>query len=477
MNLVLSIDLGTSGCRSAVYDERLNMLACSKTGYPLVVLSESEIEQSPDAWWDAVKLTVREAASKCDAKAIRAVSVSSQGISVVPVAADGAPLRDAISWLDSRATAEANAFRDRFGEAELRKRTGLSVSPLYSAFKILWMKRHWPEVMEKTRKLLLPMDYILLRLSGRYATNHTMACGTMLYDIAGRKWDDGLIEYAGVDKDSLPPIHRAGDDLGAVLPEVAGELGLGDDVRVAVGSQDQKCAAYGAGASERIATASLGTASCISKLVPRLHFDESVRIPCFSYLDGDMWDLEGIVNTAGSALNWFRDAYAGDRSFEELDRLAEAAGGPGAVTFYPYLAGSASPHWAGGAGLFAGLTLNAGLGHSVRAVLEGVAYHIRENLDAMDRMGGATDELRLFGGGATSDLWCRIIADVVDRPVTRTKSQEAALAGAARLAFASIGVGTAPLETSGRFDPEPRSAAKYADAYRTYERFREKCFG
>lgn len=477
MNLVLSIDLGTSGCRSAVYDDGLRMIACAKTDCPLIIRSENEIEQSADAWWQAVDTTVREALAQCDAGAVQALSISSQGISIVPVDRDGRTLHNAISWLDSRASAELAEMVAHYGEQSLFKRTGLIPGSLYSAPKLLWMREHLAGIMAQTHKLLLPMDFLLLRLCGRSATDHAMACGTMLYNIAERRWDEELIEYVGIKREMLPEIRDAGETLGVLLPEVARGWGLHDDVRVAVGSQDQKCAAHGAGVSDRIATASLGTACCISKLIRSPSFDARVKIPCFAFLSGDYWDLEGIVNTAGSALAWFRDVFAPGTSFVELGDHAVRVDSSAGVTFYPYLANSASPYWAEGAGMFAGLTLGSGLGHCVRAIMEGVAYHIRENLDSMDGMGSETAELRLFGGGAGSDVWCRIIADVVNRPVARMESSDTALAGAARLAFASLGVETQSVTRGKVFEPERESAARYGHAFRSYMTFREKCYG
>lgn len=477
MDLALSIDLGTSGCRCAVFDDGLRMLACAKTDYPLIVRSETEIDQDAEVWWQAVRTTAREVIAAVEEPAIRAISICSQGLSVVPVDANGHVLHSAISWLDTRATRELERFVAAFGRVGLRSRTGLFASPLYSAAKVMWMWEHLPDVMDKAHAVLLPMDFILLRLTGRAVTNYTMANGTMFYSAAKRDWDDELLSFVGMDREMLPVISKAGSDLGPILPEVAKEWGLVGDVRVAVGAQDQKCAAYGAGVSESTATASLGTASCISRLITRPYLSEKVEIPCFSYLYGDMWDLEGIVNTAGSSLKWFRDTFAPEHSFERLDGLAEGNGQPSGVFFTPYLAGSASPRWSGGVGMFYGLTLGTGVGQCARAVLEGVAYHIRENLDAMDAIGGRSNELRLFGGGAVSDLWCRIIADVVSRPVARMASYDTALIGAARLAFESIGIETAPAEVAARFEPDSGRAGLYEEAYGLYMSVREKCYG
>ncbi|MCC8166027.1 MAG: hypothetical protein LIQ31_07720 [Planctomycetes bacterium] len=476
MNFVLAVDLGTSGCRSAVYDENLRMISCAKVDIALIVRSDTEIEQDAEAWWRAVGETVREAVAACDAGNIRALAMSAQGISVVPVDKDGHVLANALSWLDSRATRQLAVLLERYGEQPLYRRTGLLGSPLYTAAKLMWMREQMPDIMDRAHKILLPLDFVQYRLTGEIATNHTMAGGTMLYNLQSGDWDDDLLTAVGVNRNALPKIRQAGTPLGDILPDVAREWGLPAGVRVAIGAQDQKCAAHGAGVAGDIAAVSLGTASCISRLIERRELNGSVKIPCFPYLRGDVWDLEGIVNTGGSAFSWFRDVFAPGRSFDDLTALAEIAGGPGIVNFYPYLARPASPHWGEGTGMFSGLTLGTDLGQCARAVLEGVAYRIRENIDAMDSLGRRTRELRLFGGAAASDLWCRIIADAVGRPVARMASPDAALQGAAKLAFESVGIATPPAGIDTCFEPDAAAAARYAEAFHKYERDREKFF-
>ena len=258
------------------------------------------------------------------------------------------------------------------------------------------------------RDSLMPMDFIQYRLCGNCVTDHTMAAGTMMYDIHGQAWMEDLLGENGIGAGLLPDIAWAGSVAGTLLPETAKELGLGTDVIVAVGAQDQKCAAYGGGASEQVVTVSLGTGSCITKLSEAPVLDDEMRIPVFSYLYQGCWDMEGVVNTAGSALEWFRKKFAPSMDYEELSGMAAHAE-TGGLKFYPYLSGGASPHWGEGAGAFTGLTLQSGIPECVRALLEGIAYHIKANTDVMDKAGQAADTLRVFGGGSKSDLWCRLI--------------------------------------------------------------------
>ena len=477
MSLVLGIDLGTSGCRSAVFDDRLNMLCSARTEYPLSILGGSRIEQDAGVWWDSVRQTVREATALLGKKsaAIRSIGVSSQGISIVPVGKDGKVLCGAISWLDGRAACETDEIIKRYGARDIFQRTGQRISPIYTLPKLMWIKKNEPRVFEKTERFLMPVDFIQYRLCGNCVTDHTMAAGTMMYDIHGQAWMEDLLGENGIGAGLLPDIAWAGSVAGTLLPETAKELGLGTDVIVAVGAQDQKCAAYGGGASERVVTVSLGTGSCITKLSEVPVLDDEMRIPVFSYLYQGCWDMEGVVNTAGSALEWFRKKFAPNMDYEELSGMAAHAE-TGGLNFYPYLSGGASPHWGEVAGAFTGLTLQSGIPECVRALLEGIAYHIKANTDVMDKAGQAADTLRVFGGGSKSDLWCRLIADITGKCVVRLESCETALAGAARLAFKSLGMETKPLAPEREFLPQPCEVEKYKERYIDYETTRKRCF-
>lgn len=477
MDYVLAIDLGTSGCRSAVFDKELNLIGLAKREYPLLIRSEVEIEQDPEEWWEKVKETIWELGEEGHLEKVKAISISSQGISLTPVDREGKCLSGAISWLDTRAAEEGKNLKERYGRWKLYRHTGVISSPLYSLPKLMWLKKCRETLYQETYKFLLPMDMLLLRLTGKMVTEHTMASGTMYYNIATRKWDEKFLNEQGLDVQKLPPIYQAGTEAGKILPHVAEELGLSRDVIVAVGAQDQKCAAYGAGANASITTASIGTCTCITKLTASLKLKKTMRIPCFSYLQEGLWDFEGIINTTGSALQWFRDQFAKGSTFQQLDALSEKVQRPGSVRFYPNLSGAGSPHWEKGGGIFSELTLESGMGHCVLAILEGVAYNIRANLEELDRQGQRTEELRLFGGGAGSPLWCQIIADVINRPVVQMKSSDTALAGAARLAYKSLGIKTEPVPEGKKFYPGQKRE-HYEETYLEYEKFRKRaCLG
>lgn len=455
------------------------MLCASTQEYPLIVRSEKEIEQDAELWWQCALKTMREAVAQApvDAKDIRAISISSQGISFVPVDQDGNVLYNAISWLDSRAITEMEMLKRRYGASELYQRTGKRLAPAYTLSKLIWFRANHREIYDRAWKILLPLDFIQLRLTGKCVCDHTMAGGSMYYDVSAQAWADDLLKDLDLVKDKLPVIAWAGEPVGTLLPEVARRIGLSEDVIVANGAQDQKCAALGAGATCDIAAISLGTGSCISQLASVPPTDPQMRIPFFSYVKEGMWDLEGVINTAGSAYSWFRNEFAENRSFDALNEAAAEVILPNHVMFFPYLAGPSSPHWDDAVGCFTGFSLNTGLGHAARAVMEGVAYSIRANLDAMASVCGRAKEIRLYGGGSRSSLWCQIISDVTDTPVVRLSSSETALAGAAILAFQALECEVpASLAPAERFTPDAHSAGLYEDSYRKYEQLRAQYF-
>jgi xylulokinase len=479
MSIVLSIDLGTSGCRSALYDEKLNMLASESVSYPLILISDTEVEQDANLWWSSVKETIQMVVVGSGVKAseIAGISVSAQGISYVPLDSKGDTLCNSVSWLDTRAAKETEELNSRYGADEIYRITGKRLSPLYTLPKLMKLRSDKPDIYEKAWKLLLPMDYIMLKLCGRCVTDHTMAAGTMFYDIRNCCWSDKLLRDNCIDISKLPELCYAGETAETILPTVAEELGLSKKAVVAVGGQDQKCAALSAGVSRTVATVSLGTGGCITRLFDTPVLDDKMRIPAFTFLLEDTWELEGLINTAASAYQWFRDNFTPTVSFAELDSFAEKAGGPLKEMFFPYLQGDASPNWSGGSGTFTGLAIISDLPRLARAVLEGVAYRIKENVEVIDSFSGETCELRIFGGGAKSDLWCNIISEATNKPVSRLPSSDAALAGAAMLAFKAINnIMPEPFIPKQTFYPDTEKSRMYQDAYYDYEKIRRIYF-
>lgn len=481
MALLIGVDLGTTGCKAAVYDGRGATLGESYLEYGLIALSDTMIEQDPQAWWELTARAIGQAlaAANADRSAVAGIAVSSQGISFVLLDEAGRPLGNAISWLDGRAVAQCTAILERYRAEDLFRRTGKRAAPFYVLPKLLWIRQQQPDVWRRARRLLLGHDYLVYQLCGEQVTDHSMAGGTLLYDLHGQDWSQELLEAFDIPRELLPSVRWSGEPIGKLRRAVADELGLRPDVVVAVGGQDQKCAALGAGITDGVATVSLGTASAIEQLMDRPATDPLMRIPTFAFVRPWRWVLEGVVGTAAGSLRWYRDTVAPGVPYSTLDREAEGVPpGSDGVLFYPHLGGAGSPYWLSAArGTFHGLSLATTRGHLTRAVLEGVAYQVRENLAVTAEIGGPAAQVILFGGGAKSPLWRQIIAAVLGRPVSWTQTAETASLGAAMLAGLGCGAFATPDEARSRMkqptaaeEPRPSDVATYAETYERYRR-------
>ncbi len=431
----IGVDLGTTGCKCIVFGGGGEPLSQSYFEYDLIHRG-GLIEQDADLWWSLVQRAVRESVAACPggARDVSALAVSSQGISFVPVDETGIALHNAISWLDNRALPQAERIAGEFGERGVFLRTGKRINPCYTLPKLLWMREELPDLYRRTSKFLMGMEYITCRMTGKAVTDYSMASGTMAFDITSRQWDRDLLEACGVDAAKLPDIGCAGSFVGEI--QAAAGLGLPEGVKVYLGAQDQKCAAIGAGIRGGVAAVSLGTATAVSMLCGAPVLDSGMRIPCFS-LDDNRWILEAVVGTSGASLRWLRDTVFAGADYETItEQAVKSPAGANGVMFFPHLQGATSPWWvSSAAGTLHGLTLATSRADIARAVLEGVAFQIAANLRALEEISGeAVEELRLFGGGAKSALWRRIIADAAGKTVSVPHTVETANLGAAMLA-------------------------------------------
>lgn len=483
--VLIGIDLGTTGCKCVACAGDGAVLGERYFEYDLIHTPEGWILQDAEQWWQLVCQAIAEtvqAIGPVAARTIAGMSISSQGIAVVPVDRAGNVLDMAISWLDKRATGQTEQLRQTFGDQEIFRRTGKRISPAYTLPKLMWLKQHKPELYGRTDKFLLPLDFINQRLTGNPVTDFAMASGTMAFDIRNEVWDETILQTCGIDRSKLPPVAVAGSYVGLIRPDVALSLGLPETTRVFLGTQDQKSAALAAGISTETATISLGTASAISTLSGRPQADAKMRIPCFA-LGQERWILESVVGTACVSLKWLRKMIAPNLDYAAMDRLAGAVT-PGAngVFFYPHMEGAGTPFLQSGQhGSFHGLSLATEQADLIRALLEGIAYQVQTNLAVQEEINGAAiKELRLFGGGSRSDLWCAIMADVTNRPVLQMQT-ELANFGAVLLAAEGLGQGqqdgnrfAAVREPVQVFRPDPAKVRQYTAAYAQYRALEDK---
>jgi len=479
MDAYLAIDLGTTGCRSIVFDASLQILGTSYEEYGLITPRENWVEQDAQLWWTLTKQTMVAALEKAgvSGKCVRGISISSQGITLVPVDEDLTPLCNAISWLDARTEEETQRIIREQGMDEMFIHTGKPVLAAYTLTKLLWLKEHKRQIWEKAWKFLMPMDFLIGKLTGNCVTDHSMASGTLMYDIKNCCWSKKLLEYYEIPEKKLPQLLWSGESAGKLLPQVAEELGLSEDCVVAVGAQDQKCAACGAGLKDGTMTISLGTAGAITKGWNAPETEKHRKVGWCGYVQPGIWVTEGVISTAGTCLRWVRDLLFAGEGYDVINREAEDAIQRGSsLLFYPYLSGGTAPGLAGNAtGNFYGVSLATKRGDFAAAVMEGVAFQIRTLLHAMNAYGNV-EKLVLFGGGAKSPLWCQLIADITGMEILVPSTEEAASAGAAMLAAKAAGKELPCLGYEKIYTPSERMVS-YEEKYQNYRSIEHKLWG
>lgn len=472
MSIYLAVDLGTTGCRSIVFDDKLHQLGAAYEEYGLITPKEKFVEQDAELWWELTLRTAEAAFKKAgiSAKEVKSISISSQGITLVPIDENIKPLYNAINWLDVRADVEAQQMIDDFGAQYLYDIAGRRMSAAYTVPKILWLMKHEKEIYDKAYKLLMPLDFLIAKFTGNCVTDHSMASGTLMYDLKTRTWSREILDRYNIDENKLPAIAYSGESAGCVRPEVADRLGLSYDCVVGVGAQDQKCAAYGVGLADGVMTISLGTAAAITKLWSEAKTEINKEgVSWCGYVAPGSFVSEGVIGTAGTCLRWVRDMMFKDDDYVTIDREAlEARDRGSSVVFMPYMNGAPianSPF--GNEGCFFGITMATGRGDIALAVMEGVAFEMRAILEAMEAYGNV-NKIILLGGGAKSKLWSQIIADATGMVLEVPDVIEAAGAGAAMLAADAVGDKLEPLATAHVYKP-----SALADEYaKKYERFK-----
>jgi xylulokinase len=485
--LLLGLDLGTTGCKAVIANKDLEVLGESYIEYGLINLSAKEIEQDADEWWDisaeAISTAICTAGVCVDD--IKAMSVSSQGIAFVPVDAGYKPLRNAMSWLDTRAGAESEEMAEKYGCLEVFRMTGKRISSAYTLPKLIWLKKHEPGIYGETYKFLMAHDFMIAKLTGKSVTDHTMASGTLAYDIRMQEWRNDLLSDFGIDHYKLPHIAFSGSIAGIITKEAAKKTGLSEKTMVCVGGQDQKCAALGAGIGMDDITVSLGTATAIEKLSSCPDTRDDMRIPVFSYLFKNSWASEGVIPTSGVSLKWFRDLLMRDMTYRDIDDAAKSAAVRDPyVFFYPFLNGMGSPDWYNDPkGCFYGLDLSSDLSDIALSVLEAVAFQIKSNILCMTDPSLHVKELRVFGGGSASDLWCGIIADVTGIRVSTLCEKETACIGACILAGIGCGMYNDTdaildkIRIKNTFIPQKDKMSGYEKKYNAYMKIQDKIMG
>jgi xylulokinase len=465
MGALIGLDVGTTAVKALAVAEDGAILRRSEVSYPLSVPRPGWSEQDPEDWWRATE----QALAELGVDAPAGIGLSGQMHGLVALDERDRVIRPAILWNDGRTAAECTEIEERIGLERLIALTGNRALTGFTAPKLLWLRRHEPESYARIARIMLPKDYVRLRLCGEHAIDMADASGTLLLDVARRRWSDEVLDALELDAAWLPRLLES--------PEVSGATPAG--VPVAAGAGDQAAGALGVGV-DRPGPLSvvLGTSGVVFAALAEYAADPDGRVQAFCHAVPNGWHAMGVMLSAAGSLQWLRDALAPGESFAALVAAAERWP-PGAegLVFLPYLAGERSPHVDPGArGAFVGLSLRHDRGALVRAVLEGVAYGLRDSLELLRSLGVEPGSARASGGGARSDLWLRIVASVLDIPLERTAAEEGAAYGAALLAGVGSGVFTdvheavaATVRVTETVEPDPEWTRVYA---KTYERFR-----
>jgi len=431
---LLGIDLGTTACKSMVFDLEGNILGKGYVEYDLIFTPEG-VEQDAEAWWKYVCVTVREAVSQVGAENIAALSVSAQGIAGVPIGADGMPLMNALSWLDNRSTREMEALCKEYGKERLFCETGKNPGA-YTLPQVMWLKNHREALFVQMKQYLLSMDFLMQRMTGRALTDYSMACGTMAYHIGEKRWMHDLLKQTGVGA-IFAPVGCMGDKVGKLLPKAAKELGLQEDTIVALGAQDQKCSALGAGIEKGMVTTSLGTSAAMCSLADMPIIDEERFVTCCG-MDESHWLMETTITTAGAALKWLKNTLFENSSYDDLDCMAQQSPcGAGGVLFFPHFTVNSNKE---ASGTFTGIGLSTTKEDIIRSVMEGVSYVLASHVKYHENVGEEIRKICLFGGGAQSAVWRQILADITGIPVILPSTHETGCLGAAILAAKGAGL-------------------------------------
>lgn len=413
--MYIGIDLGTTGCKTVMFDKNGDALCEYNREYDLI-FDGTFVEQDANEWWHLVREGIRYVAETTGITKVSGISVSTQGISFVPVDRLGNTLSNAISWLDMRAEEQCERLRSSSVGDRIYSVTGIYCLPDYSLPKLMWLRENKRDIYDASDKILFPLDYINMKLCGKAVCDYTIAGGSMLYDIHNKCWSNDIAEASGIDPEKMPDVGCMGDALGTLLPDVAKECGIEGGCTVYLGGQDQKLAALGAGIDDGVCTVSFGTATAISKLT-----DSSYDTTLFRFND-EKYISEAALMTTGAALRWLSRTLYGSMSYKDMDALAEQSSpGAGGVVFKSDLSVGGS---------ISGITLSTTAADIVYALYEGVSHDIA---DAVASLGGAK-VLKVFGGGAKSDIWCKILARIAGVPIEILSTSETASLGAAMLA-------------------------------------------
>lgn len=488
---ILTFDAGTSGTKAALYDVSGSLVASYVSSYGTAYPAPNCVEQKPADWWDAVCTSTRELLkeSAVTPGEIACIGLCGQMMGCVLVDDKGEVLRDAIIWADSRATKQEELLRGQIDPGHFYQITGHRPAAFYSLSKLLWVHDNEPEIFAKTHKMLQTKDYIAYRLTGRFVTDYSDACGTNLFDIRKKVWSQEILDAVSLSGGLLPEPCVSTEIIGNVTPDAARETGLLDGTPVVIGGGDGACAATGAGAvREGLAYVVIGSSSWISCLTREPVCPPEMKTFNWVALDPAYYTPCGTMQAAGYSVSWLRDTLCdieGEEAakqnisiYEIIDeKIKQSPPGANNLIYLPYLLGERSPRWnADAKGAFVGLTMTSTKNDIMRAVLEGVGFNLKVIFDIISRDNPAAS-ITAIGGGAENEVWLQILADIWQTPIEVPQHLEeatsigaAVCAGVATGAFDSFDRVSSFNRTVKTIHPNPANAEIYGKLFRLFDK-------
>jgi xylulokinase len=479
--LLLGMDISTTAAKALLIDERGEVVISATTPLSLSTPRPLWSEQDPADWWSRMQASIRKVltAASVPGSAVAGIGLTGQMHGLVLLDAKGEVLRPAILWNDQRTGDQCDDIRARLGKERLIRITGNDALTGFTAPKILWVKQNEPQTFAEVCHILLPKDYIRFKLTDTFATDCADGAGTLLFDLKERTWSDEVLEALEIPSAWLPAVFEGPAITGVVSEKAAAATGLAEGVPVVGGGGDQAAQAVGVGAVEAgILALTLGTSGVVFAPTDAPLIEPEGRLHAFCHSVPGMWHLMGVMLSAAGSLQWYHDSLAPDLSLDDLVSEAESiTPGSEGLLFLPYLTGERTPYPDPNArAAWIGLTIRHGRGHMTRAVLEGVAFGLKDSFSLIQQAGlSEIRQVRISGGGSRSALWRQILADVLDVELATVNTTEGAAYGAALLAGVGIGIWQgvpaacrAIIHVTGKNEPNKETAAIYADFYPRY---------
>lgn len=474
--VLLGLDISTTGAKALLIDESGKVIASHTTPQPISTPKPLWSEQNPADWRSGMVTSIREVLKTTNAEDIAAIGLTGQMHGLVCLDENGNVLRPAMLWNDQRTQAECDYIEETVGKQRLIELTGNRALTGFTAPKIVWVRRHEPDIYAKIAHVLLPKDYIRFMLSGDYAADVADGAGMLLLNVAKRQWSEEVLNALDIPLAWMPKVYEGTEITGVVSDEAAKLTGLKAGTPIVGGGGDQAAGAVGMGAVKAgIVGLTVGTSGVVFAPLSSYSYEPEGRLHAFCHAVPGQWHFMGVMLSAAGSLQWYRDTLAKDTDFDTLVNEAAAIPvGSEGLQFLPYLTGERTPHPDPLArGAFIGLTTRHTHAHMTRAVLEGVAFGLRDSFELIKNSGLKIEQVRVSGGGAKSTLWRQIMSDILNVPLVQVAAIEGASYGAALLAGMGAGIWSDALAATDVIQAESETqpsanAAHYESEYQIY---------